>query len=146
MDLQPQILKRRTAPSRPVSDPRGARGVDLPSVLSTPLGHSTAERKNSAAEDGHQPVRTCVGCRERVTKTDLVRLVAIDGSLVIDRESTLPGRGAYVHSRSDCVDSALRRRAFPRALRVQGTLDADTVSDSFAAGFSLAADSSGAVG
>ncbi|HET6636732.1 MAG TPA: YlxR family protein [Streptomyces sp.] len=74
---------------------------------------------------GHAcPERTCVGCRERAAKTDLLRVVSDDGRCVPDLRGTLPGRGAYVHPVQTCVDLAVRRRAFQRALRVPGPLDA----------------------
>jgi uncharacterized protein len=38
----------------------------------------------------------------------------------------MPGRGAWVHEADECVDAALRRRAFVRALRVSGPLDTQT--------------------
>ncbi|MEU3633781.1 MULTISPECIES: YlxR family protein [Streptomyces] len=69
------------------------------------------------------PERTCVGCRERAAKTDLLRIVAIEGECAPDPRGTLPGRGAYVHPDPSCLDLAVRRRAFPRSLRVQGPLD-----------------------
>ncbi|GGO56453.1 MULTISPECIES: YlxR family protein [Streptomyces] len=69
------------------------------------------------------PERTCVGCRERAAKSELLRIVAVEGECVPDPSGTLPGRGAYVHPALVCIDLALRRRAFPRALRVQGPLD-----------------------
>ncbi|MEU9981308.1 YlxR family protein [Streptomyces sp. NPDC050856] len=69
------------------------------------------------------PERTCVGCRERAVKSELLRIVAIEGDCAPDPRGTLPGRGAYVHPASVCLDLAVRRRAFPRALRVQGPLD-----------------------
>ncbi|MDI9888345.1 YlxR family protein [Streptomyces sp. HNM0645] len=69
------------------------------------------------------PERTCVGCRERAAKRDLLRIVAVEGVCVPDHRGTLPGRGAYVHPASVCLDLAVRRRAFPRALRAQGPLD-----------------------
>ncbi|QGV78198.1 YlxR family protein [Streptomyces ficellus] len=69
------------------------------------------------------PERTCVGCRERAAKRDLLRIVLIKGECAPDPRGTLPGRGAYVHPASVCLDLAVRRRAFPRALRVQGPLD-----------------------
>ncbi|MFB7338109.1 YlxR family protein [Streptomyces adustus] len=69
------------------------------------------------------PERTCVGCRERAAKTDLLRIVAIEDACVPDPRGTLPGRGAYVHPVPVCLDLAVRRRAFPRALRVPGPLD-----------------------
>ncbi|MFB7177127.1 YlxR family protein [Streptomyces sp. NPDC056257] len=69
------------------------------------------------------PERTCVGCRERVAKSDLLRIVAIEDECVPDPRGTLPGRGAYVHPAVVCLDQAVRRRAFPRALRSAGALD-----------------------
>ncbi|WP_078940785.1 YlxR family protein [Streptomyces cellulosae] len=69
------------------------------------------------------PERTCVGCRERAARTELLRTVAIKDACVPDPRGTLPGRGAYVHPVSVCLDQAVRRRAFPRALRVPGPLD-----------------------
>ncbi|MFB8777508.1 YlxR family protein [Streptomyces broussonetiae] len=69
------------------------------------------------------PERTCVGCRERAAKTDLLRIVAIEGECVPDPRGTLPGRGAYVHPALVCLDQAVRRRAFTRALRAPGASD-----------------------
>ncbi|GAA2517287.1 YlxR family protein [Streptomyces gobitricini] len=73
------------------------------------------------------PERTCVGCRERAAKHDLLRIVVIMGECAPDPRGTLPGRGAYVHPASVCFDLAVRRRAFPRAFRVQGPLDVANV-------------------
>ncbi|CAL9308689.1 hypothetical protein SUDANB25_04420 [Streptomyces sp. SudanB25_2051] len=64
-----------------------------------------------------------MGCRERAAKSDLLRIVAIEGECAPDPRGTLPGRGAYVHPVQSCLDLAVRRRAFPRSLRVQGPLD-----------------------
>ncbi|MEU2061341.1 YlxR family protein [Streptomyces sp. NPDC013455] len=69
------------------------------------------------------PERTCVGCRERAAKDDLLRIVKSEDACVPDPRGTLPGRGAYVHPALVCLDQAVRRRAFPRALRVPGALD-----------------------
>ncbi|MEU3062529.1 YlxR family protein [Streptomyces subrutilus] len=69
------------------------------------------------------PERTCVGCRERAAKNDLLRIVAVGDECVPDPRGTLPGRGAYVHPAVVCLDQAVRRRAFPRALRSAGALD-----------------------
>jgi len=49
--------------------------------------------------------------------------VVVEDVCVPDVRGTLPGRGAYVHPASACLDLAVRRRAFPRALRVPGPLD-----------------------
>ncbi len=72
------------------------------------------------------PVRTCVGCRARDLRSALLRVVERDGVLVADEKAVLPGRGAWVHDTYGCVDAAIRRRAFGRALRVSGPLDTQT--------------------
>ncbi|MEV6689671.1 YlxR family protein [Streptomyces sp. NPDC051578] len=78
------------------------------------------------------PERTCVGCRERAAKSDLLRIVAIEDECVPDPRGTLPGRGAYLHPAVVCLDQAVRRRAFPRALRSAGTLDTETLRKALA--------------
>ena len=64
-----------------------------------------------------EPVRTCLGCRQRAPRSSLVRVVARDGRAVVDTAARLPGRGAWVHPVSGCVENAVKRRAFGRALR-----------------------------
>ena len=77
-------------------------------------------------------VRTCIGCRQRSDKTDLVRVVAAKGSTTTvvtpDLHGTLPGRGAHLHPTTRCLELATRRKAFGRALRVEGPLDLDAVA------------------
>ncbi|MFD9705373.1 YlxR family protein [Lentzea sp. NPDC059081] len=50
-------------------------------------------------------------------------MVAVDGSVVPDLRRRLPGRGAWLHFDLECLRNAERRRAFSRALKVQGALD-----------------------
>lgn len=69
------------------------------------------------------PVRMCAGCRQRSATADLVRVVAIAGTVVPDPDRRLPGRGASLHPTQQCLDRAERSRALPRALRVPGPLD-----------------------
>ncbi|MFF9572556.1 YlxR family protein [Streptomyces sp. NPDC014685] len=69
------------------------------------------------------PERTCVGCRERAAKSELLRIVAEGNACVPDPRGTLPGRGAYVHPVPACLDLAVRRRAFPRAFKAKGPFE-----------------------
>jgi predicted RNA-binding protein YlxR (DUF448 family) len=69
------------------------------------------------------PVRTCVGCRQRAPLGELLRVVARHGAVVPDVRRRLPGRGAHLHPTAGCLDLAVRRKALPRALRVAGPLD-----------------------
>jgi len=54
-------------------------------------------------------------------------VVAVDSVLIPDERASMPGRGAWVHETSACVENAIRRRAFVRALRVPGPLDTQTI-------------------
>lgn len=47
--------------------------------------------------------------------------------LVPDPRRRLPGRGCWLHPTRDCLDLAIRRRAFGRALRVSLPADATAV-------------------
>ncbi|MDV6291698.1 YlxR family protein [Rhodococcus aetherivorans] len=82
----------------------------------------------SADRERTGPVRTCVGCRQRVLAADLLRVVARATEpsgfvLVPDPGRRMPGRGAWMHPDPECLGQAERRRAFGRALRVSGTID-----------------------
>src|SRR5215472_10394027 len=77
---------------------------------------------------GNLPVRTCVGCKVRAVKSSLLRVVADGDELVPDPQARRPGRGAYLHHSQACFEQAQRRRAFSRALRVQGTLSAASLA------------------
>jgi uncharacterized protein len=72
---------------------------------------------------GVEPVRTCVGCRVRAAKSTMLRVVAVDGALLPDPRGTAAGRGAHLHPDPDCLALAERRRAFRKALRLDGTAD-----------------------
>ncbi|WP_316529203.1 YlxR family protein [Kitasatospora brasiliensis] len=76
-----------------------------------------------------RPERTCVGCRKRAAKHQLLRVTAVEGECVPDPRGALPGRGAHLHPDPGCLDLAVRRRAFPRAFRLQGALDTERLRE-----------------
>jgi predicted RNA-binding protein YlxR (DUF448 family) len=80
-----------------------------------------------------ESVRTCLGCRQRAARHELLRVVATDqGSglaVVPDPGRRLPGRGASLHPTPECLALAIRRRAFSRALRVEGRLASGPVEE-----------------
>jgi predicted RNA-binding protein YlxR (DUF448 family) len=70
--------------------------------------------------------RTCVGCRRRDVRSALLRVVAERSDtgerlarVVADPRLRLPGRGAWLHPTTECLDLAVRRKAFGRALRAE---------------------------
>jgi predicted RNA-binding protein YlxR (DUF448 family) len=87
----------------------------------------------------HVPSRTCLGCRRRRAKRDLVRLVRrSDGVVVVDAEGCRPGRGAYVCAEPDCTERALKTgrlaHAFRAACRVGDELESTVLAGSHSTG------------
>ena len=79
------------------------------------------------------PERTCVGCRQRAPSKDLLRIVAVgdegQSRLRPDPARRLPGRGAHLHPDPACLASAVKRRAFGRALRIDGVPDTTELAE-----------------
>ena len=95
-------------------------------------GRSRGRHDPPVSSTRHAGLRTCVGCRARDERSALLRVVALAGNgtahtgvplLVPDERGRLPGRGAWLHPRLDCLDLADQRRAFPRALRITHAVD-----------------------
>jgi hypothetical protein len=69
-----------------------------------------------------EPERTCVGCRAKEQKGQLLRLaVSALGEVIPDPRGVVPGRGAYLHV--GCVDAAIRKGGIARGLRLGLTSD-----------------------
>ncbi|MEY3278152.1 MAG: hypothetical protein RLZZ426_638 [Actinomycetota bacterium] len=75
------------------------------------------------------PLRTCVGCRRREAVSDLIRLVVLEGLVVLDRNRTLPGRGAHIHPTQECVQLAVTRKALPRAFTETATTTIEGIDE-----------------
>ena len=82
----------------------------------------------------HGMARTCVGCRRRDVRSALLRVVAERKDtgeqitrVVVDQRLRLPGRGAWLHPTPECLDLAVRLKAFGRSLRVKALLDTAAV-------------------
>lgn len=108
--MRPPTSRPRAELGRQFGESR-LEGLDSPTVV-TPVD-----------SDHSGPTRTCIGCRERHPKRELLRLVArFDADLsqwvvAPDLQASAPGRGAHLHPTQECLELAKRRRAFDRALR-----------------------------
>lgn len=62
------------------------------------------------------PLRTCISCRQRCPKKDMIRLVLKEGKVpVIDCKGKVHGRGANVCAKLECFENAVKNGAFNRA-------------------------------
>jgi predicted RNA-binding protein YlxR (DUF448 family) len=66
-------------------------------------------------------IRTCIGCRQRDTAADLVRLSLTDGQVGVAGGSR-SGRGASLHARPTCLENGLRPDVLSRAFKQRVTI------------------------
>lgn len=70
------------------------------------------------------PQRTCVACRQKMDKKDLIRLVHTNNGVVeLDSSGKKPGRGAYLCAKRDCWEEGLKKNRLEYALRTKITAE-----------------------
>ncbi len=63
-----------------------------------------------------KPQRMCMVCRERAEKELLLRIVKNkQGEIALDENGRMPGRGAYLCKKAECISQAQKRKALERA-------------------------------
>ena len=68
----------------------------------------------------HVPLRSCIACREKRSKRDLIRIVRTpEGTLEIDLKGKRSGRGAYLCRKPQCWGAALQPQRLSQALRCE---------------------------
>ena len=70
-------------------------------------------------------MRRCIACRESKPQDELMRFTWDEG-LRADGQKPANGRGIYLCRDGECIDMAVTRKAFNKALR--RNVDADEVS------------------
>lgn len=65
------------------------------------------------------PLRQCLGCREMIPKSELIRIVrSSDGNFTVDATGKQSGRGAYICRKSECLKKAVSSKALERSFKV----------------------------
>ncbi len=67
--------------------------------------------------DERKPVRSCIACRRKGAKGELIKLARTPSGVVVDYGEKLPGRGAYVCAEPSCIRGALEEKALSRAFK-----------------------------
>jgi predicted RNA-binding protein YlxR (DUF448 family) len=81
------------------------------------------------------PQRTCVACRTRRPKRELVRIVRTpEGEVAVDETGKRSGRGGYLCPTPSCWESALVKGRLDRALRTKLTEEEKARLREYAAG------------
>ena len=61
--------------------------------------------------------RTCVITREKHLKSELFRLVKVNGQIVYDKDQALGGRGVYITKDKSVIDLAKKSKVLNKAFR-----------------------------
>ena len=63
------------------------------------------------------PMRQCMGCRERLPKREMIRVVrCTDGNVQLDFSGKLSGRGAYICPKTECMKKARKAKSLDKSL------------------------------
>jgi predicted RNA-binding protein YlxR (DUF448 family) len=71
----------------------------------------------------HVPERSCIACREKRAKKELIRLVSGEDAVRIDLRGKDTGRGAYLCPLRECWETGLKGNRLEHVLKVNLTLE-----------------------
>jgi len=77
------------------------------------------ENRPQQAHTRHVPERTCVVCRTKAGKRELVRLVCSGGAIEADPRGKKPGRGVYLCLSGECWEKGLKSNRVEFGLRTK---------------------------
>ena len=84
------------------------------------MRQAASERTKKIRDDADESGRSCALTRARRRKDELIRFVlGPDGTVVPDLKERLPGRGVWLTAARDTVESAVKRKVFPRAFKAE---------------------------
>lgn len=64
------------------------------------------------------PVRQCIGCGEKKSKRDMIRVLrTTEETIILDATGRKNGRGAYLCGNPDCLKKAVKSKGLERALK-----------------------------
>ena len=56
------------------------------------------------------PLRTCMACREKKSKKEMLRIVKNESGIHLDFSGKAEGRGAYLCNREECFKKLMRNK------------------------------------
>ncbi|MCL2680743.1 MAG: YlxR family protein [Coriobacteriia bacterium] len=72
--------------------------------------------------------RTCVACRKKAARTELLRFVqGSEGQVEFDQSRRAPGRGAWTCSSAQCFETAVAKGRFARVTGRRDTRDEEAM-------------------
>ena len=66
------------------------------------------------------PLRTCMGCNEKKTKKELIRIVKDkEGNICVDKTGKKEGRGAYICDNINCLEKGIKTKRLEKVLDIK---------------------------
>ena len=62
-------------------------------------------------------IRTCIGCRNKFHKDNLIRIVKLNDEVIIDSNKTSGGRGTYLCKDIKCFENVVKTKKLERVLK-----------------------------
>lgn len=66
-------------------------------------------------------IRTCIACRTRKNKDELLRIVAIEGVAVLDETKKANTRGIYICENKACINKLLKAKDITKCIKIDAT-------------------------
>ena len=61
---------------------------------------------------------TCIGCRKKDNKYNLIRIVSLEKGISIDKNQSAGGRGAYICRNEECLNKLIKNKKILKALKI----------------------------
>ena len=72
--------------------------------------------KQKKRKNNREPMRTCVACRSKSPKREMIRFVLNEkAEPTLDEKGNVSGRGANICASTECFENAVEKGAFSRA-------------------------------
>ena len=68
-------------------------------------------------------IRTCIACRTKKDKCDLIRIVAKENIATVDETGKANTRGIYICNEKTCINKLLKAKDITKCLKINVTLE-----------------------
>ena len=68
-------------------------------------------------------VRTCIACRAKKNKEELLRIVSKDNVAILDESKNANTRGMYICQNQACISRLLKAKDITKCIKIDATVD-----------------------
>ena len=66
-------------------------------------------------------IRTCIACRNKKQKSELLRIVSENGKAVLDETQKINSRGIYLCNDSKCITKLLKAKDITKCVKIDAS-------------------------